>query len=211
MDFELQAPTCCAGSTAHGWQTVRTDLAYSNPHLQVNIETLLTPGRQGEVTWTVVHRKAAAVVAPRTTDGHYLLVRQERVPLRAAIWEFPAGQIDETDGPFEEVIIQTAKRELREECGYRLAPTGTLIPLGRFFSSPGFTDEHGYLFLADGVEPDPDGHEHDEHEAILECRAFTPGEILEMVATGRIEDANTLSTIARLLARGMFHPTASTA
>ena len=30
-----------------------------------------------------------------TPDGRLLLIRQERIPIRAAIWEFPAGQIDD--------------------------------------------------------------------------------------------------------------------
>lgn len=191
-------------SRPEGWLTVRTQKAFENAYLRVDLETVQSPGREGEVTWTVVHRKAAAVIAPRTVDGRYLLVRQERVPLRAAIWEFPAGQIDETGEHSEATIRETAEREMREECGYRLAPEGELIAMGRFFSSPGFTDEHSYLFLADGVEPDPGGHDHDEHEAILECRAFTADELLTLVASGVIEDANTLSTIARLLARELF-------
>ena len=45
--------------------------------------------------------------------------------------------------------------------------------MGCFFSSPGFTDEHSYLFLARGVVPSPAGPSHDENEAIHECRPFT--------------------------------------
>ena len=45
-----------------------------------------------------------------------------------------------------------ARRELREETGYELAPGGELVSLGYFFTSPGFTDEHCYLFLARPVQ-----------------------------------------------------------
>ena len=73
---------------------MRNDLQYANPYLQVFITTVRTPSRPAAPPWTVVHRKAAAVIAPMTPDGRFLLIRQERIPIRAAIWEFPAGQID---------------------------------------------------------------------------------------------------------------------
>ena len=44
--------------------------------------------------WTIVHRKAAVVVAPMTRDGKIVLIHQERIPIRQAIWEMPSGQID---------------------------------------------------------------------------------------------------------------------
>ncbi len=78
------------------------------------------------------------------------------------------------------------------------------MPLGHFFSSPGFTDEHGYFFLARGVRPSAAGHAHDESETILDCRAFAPAEIVRMIATNEIRDANTLSIFAQLVARGLI-------
>ena len=81
---------------------------------------------------------------------------------------------------------------------------GELLPLGHFFSSPGFTDEHAYLFLARGVEMTSDGHAHEESEAISDCRAFRPVEIARMIAANEIRDANTLSVCARLVARGLL-------
>ena len=45
-------------------------------------------------------------------------------------------------------IWEVARRELREETGYELVPGAELVPLGHYFTSPGFTDEHCYFFLA---------------------------------------------------------------
>jgi len=80
-----------------------------------------------------------------TEDGSFLLIRQERVPIRSTIWEMPAGQIDNNLEPDQSQIEEVARRELHEETGYELAPGGKLISLGHFFTSPGFTDEHCYL------------------------------------------------------------------
>ena len=41
-----------------------------------------------------MHRKAAVIIAPMTRDGRIVLIRQERIPVRAAIWEMPSGQLD---------------------------------------------------------------------------------------------------------------------
>lgn len=187
-----------------GWQTTKDDTVFANPFAEVHLVKVTTPMRPGGAAWTVIHRKAACVVAPITGEGKLLLIRQERIPVRAAIWEFPAGQIDEIGDPCDEVIHQTALRELREESGYELAPGGELIPMGLFFSSPGILDEHNYLFAARPVVPSANGTEHEAAEAIGECRAFTPAELRAMIASGEIRDANTLAAYARLTALGIL-------
>lgn len=182
------------------WKVLASEEGYRSPYLRVMREQVATPSRPGGVHWTVVRRAAASIVAPRTPDGKYLLIRQERVAVQRAMWEFPAGQID---GPVsEESIRETALRELGEETGMECR--GELIPLGYFFSSPGFTDECSHLFLATEVKPRAAGASHDENEAILEVRAFTSDELREMIAAGEISDANTQVTYARLQARGLI-------
>jgi ADP-ribose pyrophosphatase len=183
-----------------GWETISNERHFANDYVQVFTTTVKTPTRPGHSTWTVVHRKGAAVIAPKTRDGKYLLVRQERVPIRATIWEFPAGQIDEKSEHDEKTIHETALRELREETGHQLASDGSLRSLGYFFSSAGFTDEHSHLYLADPVERCDRGHSPDSTEAIVECRAFSAEELREMIAKNEIRDANTLSAFARLCA-----------
>src|SRR5437660_12480135 len=138
-----------------------------------------------------------------TRDGKVVLIRQERVPIRAAIWEMPDGQIDDSGEAKESEIEAVALRELREETGYELAKGGEVTPLGHYFSSPGFTDEHGYFFLVRPVEPCAD-YVRDEAESILDCRAFGVEEIWRMIAENEICDANTLSVWARLAARGFL-------
>ena len=173
---------------------------FANAHLQVVTDHVRTPSRSLPRTWTIVHRKEAVIIAPMTLDGRIVLIRQERIPIRAAIWEMPSGQID---GPVQETAEQVALRELREEAGYELARDGQLIALGYYFTSPGFTDERGHFFLARPVESSPN-YVRDESESILDCRAFTVREIRRMIAENEICDANTLSLWARLSARDLL-------
>ncbi|HEY3898441.1 MAG TPA: NUDIX hydrolase [Chthoniobacter sp.] len=183
---------------SEGWQTQHDETLHANDYLSVHRVTTTSPTRPKAFQWTVVHRKGAVVVAPMTASGQFLLVRQERVPIRATIWEFPAGQID--DHEEEDAIHATGLRELREESGYELAPGGELLSLGYFFPSAGFTDEHSHLLLARPVVPSPRGNQLDPNEAITECRAFSPEEFRAMIASGEIRDANTLAAFARMAA-----------
>jgi ADP-ribose pyrophosphatase len=185
-----------------GWEVTGQTEHYADDHLAVITEQVKAPSRSHPKPWTVVRRKSAVVVAAMTRDDKLLLVRQERIPIRMALWEVPAGQIDEAE-PAPEEVEATALRELREETAHVLASDGELVGLGDFFASPGFTDEQEYLFLARPVEPLRD-QKIDQDEAIIDCRAFSIAEVQEMIARHEIRDANTLSICAKLVARGLI-------
>ena len=201
------------------WETISSERHFANAHLEVVTDHVRTPSRSQPCTWTIVHRKAAVIVAPMTRDGRIVLIRQERIPIRRAIWEMPSGQIDTVAGVGASAVVsakaddtsaasetmeQVALRELREEAGYELAKDGELVPLGHYFSSPGFTDERGYFFLARPVQLCEEGPARDEGESILDCREFTVEEIRQMIAENEVRDANTLGICATLAARGVL-------
>src|SRR6476660_3469411 len=172
------------------WKTISSERHFADRNLEVVTDRVQTPSRPDPRTWTIVHRKRAVVVAPMTSDGKIILIRQERIPIAQAIWEMPSGQIDDHDGS-EDKIKDTALREVREETGYELAPNGELISLG-------------YFFLAHPVQPGAEGPDREEGESILDCRGFTSEEIRRMIADNEIRDANTLGICATLAARGLL-------
>jgi len=188
-----------------GWETISSDRHFGNAHLEVVTDYVRTPTRVIPRAWTVVHRKAAVIIAPMTRAGRIILIRQERIPIRSTIWELPSGQIDKVVEPDQKEIKAVALSELREEAGYELAKDGHLIGLGHYFSSSGFTDEHGYFFLARPVEPCA-GYVRDETESIVDCREFSIEELRLMITKNEIRDANTLSMWARLGAGGFLSP-----
>ena len=190
----------------NGWETVTSETHFETPHLTVATDEVRTPTQPGPRRWSIVHRKPAVVIAPLTREGKFVLIREERIPIRAAIWSMPAGQIDETLEPNETTVREVARRELREETGYELVPGAELVSLGHYFTSPGFTDEHCYFFLARPVRKTAAGAQHDDTEAIIDCREFSADVLREMIAEGEVRDANTLSIWARLVARGEILP-----
>jgi len=185
------------------WKTISRERHFADRNLEVVTDRVQTPAHPDPRAWTIVHRKPAVVIAPVTPDGKIVLIRQERIPIGEAIWEMPSGQIDDHNAD-EDKISHAASRELREETGYELCPKGELISLGFYFSSPGFTDERGYFFLARPVQPCLEGPNRDEGESILDCRGFSSEEIRRMIAANEIRDANTLGICATLAARGLL-------
>ncbi len=187
-----------------GWEIVSTKSCFKNKNVEIVEEEVRSPAKREPRSWTVARRKRAVVVAAMTADEKLILVRQERLPIRETIWEVPAGQIDDESESEPDAIAAVALKELREETGFELAEGGDLTALGDYFTSPGFTDERGYSFLARPVRESAAGHSPDESESIVECRGFSGEELRDMIANNEIRDANTLALCARLLARGLL-------
>jgi 8-oxo-dGTP pyrophosphatase MutT (NUDIX family) len=143
----------------------------------------------------IVHHPGAVVVVPVTVDDTVLMVRQYRAAVGDELLEVPAGKRD-VDGEPTEV---TAQRELAEEVGRR---AGRLELMATFYNSPGFTDEHTWLYMASDLEEvphDPQGAE-ELHMALEEIAlADVPG----MIARGAIVDAK--SIVGLCLARSRKH------
>ena len=104
---------------------------------------LLKEGR-----WEYVRRvnaTGAVMIVAVTKEGELLLVEEYRVPLHARTVGLPAG-ISGDEG--EESSLQSARRELEEETGYR-ADSWTYLLAGP--SSPGLTTEMVSFYLAEGL------------------------------------------------------------
>jgi ADP-ribose pyrophosphatase len=126
----------------------------------------------------VDHPGAVAIVAV-DREGCVTLVRQLREPARARLVELPAGTAEPGEEPLE-----TARRELREECGLS---GGEWRELAAFWTTPGFCRERMHLFAAeDLVRGEPEPAEDEE----LELVRWPLAEVEDHL--GEIEDAKTL-------------------
>jgi ADP-ribose pyrophosphatase len=105
----------------------------------------------------VWHPGAVGILA--VDDEHVWLTRQPREVIRAtASLEVPAGKLDVPGEP----PLETGKRELSEEIGKRAEHWDELFA---FYTSPGFSDERIWLYLATDLSDDPE-HEPDPGERI---------------------------------------------
>ena len=131
----------------------------------------------------VVHHPGAVVVVP-VVDGDVILVRQYRAAIDRELLEVPAGKRDVTDEPVE----LTAQRELEEEVGMR---AGSMVKLAEFYNSPGFCDEHSFLFLATDLTPCATSFQgHEEQHMTIERVALD--RVPELIASGELVDAKSI-------------------
>ncbi len=130
---------------------------------------------------SIVRHLGSAVMMPVDARGRILLVRQFRLPAAKYLWELPAGRLDPGETP-----LRAARRELREETGYRARHWKRLA---RFWPSPGFVAERMTIFVASGLIP---GEARPMEDERIECRWFPRRELDAMIRAGRIEDGKTI-------------------
>ena len=138
----------------------------------------------------VVHHPGAVVVVP-VVDGDVILVRQYRAAIDAELLELPAGKRDVTDEPVE----VTAHRELEEEVGMK---AGSMVKIAEFYNSPGFCDEHSFLFLATDLTTCATSFQGQE-EQHMTIERIPLDTVPDLIATGALVDAK--SIIGLLVAR----------
>lgn len=156
-------------------------------HLVVD-RVRLPGGGEGELE--VVHHPGAAAVVPLLVTGEVVLVRQFRYATGGWILEVPAGKLTAGEEP-----ARCAARELEEEVGYR---PGRLEPLGWIWTTPGFTDERIWLFLARELEPAEQRLQEGER---LEVERLPLEEAVAMARRGDIRDAKSICALLRVAAR----------
>ena len=144
------------------------------------------PGGNTARREVVEHYGAVAVLA-MDDDGNIVMVYQYRHPVHRRLWELPAGLLDMGGEPPH----LTAARELKEEAGVFARDWRVLVDL---VSAPGFSDESVRVYLATGLSDvgRPDAH---DEEADLVVRWFSLDDAVQMVLTGDIVNAITVSGI----------------
>jgi ADP-ribose pyrophosphatase len=151
-----------------------TRVVYDGSLIDVTVE------RWGEHEREIVEHPGAVAIVAVDEEGFVALVRQFREPARKPLLELPAGTAEPGEDPLE-----TAKRELQEECGLT---GGEWRELASFWTTPGFCREHMYLYAAENVvrgEADP------EEDEDLELVRWPLAELSAHVS--EIEDAKTLA------------------
>jgi ADP-ribose pyrophosphatase len=147
--------------------------------LHVQVDRVRVEGRVVEREM-VIHPGAVAVV-PITAEGEVVLVRQYRHPVRARLWEIPAGTLRPGEKP-----PGAARRELEEETGYRAQEW---IELAEFYTTPGFCTEKMVVYLARNLvegEPSP------EEDEAIQVGKVPWKQAMEWLAQGRLQDAKTM-------------------
>jgi len=127
-------------------ETVFSRTVFRGQVLTVRVDTVKFADGKTTKREIVGYGDAVAMVAIDGA-GNVLLVKQYRHAAGMELLEIPAGGIEPGERP-----EQAAAREMREETGFLPA---SIIPLGGFYSAPGYSTEFLHLFLARDLTPSP--------------------------------------------------------
>ncbi|GAA1539254.1 NUDIX hydrolase [Brevibacterium picturae] len=167
-----------------------SDVVYHGAVWNIRRETFDLPEATGLVRDMMAHNGAVAIACVDEQEK-ILLIQQYRHPVRARLWEVPAGLLDVPG----EALIDAAKRELAEETDLR---AGRWEVLTDSCLTPGGSSESIRLYLARDLElvADEDLHERSEEEAGFKFRWASLDEALEAVSAGEI--TNSIAQLAIL-------------
>ncbi len=153
---------------------------FSGKVIRACVDEIELPNGKRATREYVKHNGAVAIMAV-TREGKILVEEQFRYAHRRVFLEIPAGKLDTPD----EIPLEAAKRELREETG---AVAEKMSYLGVYIPSPAILGERIYMYLAEGL--DFGERELDEDE-FLTVREYDLDTLLSMVMRGEIEDGKT--------------------
>jgi len=148
--------------------------------IKLYLDKVMLPNKRIVTREKVSHPGAVGIV-PVNKKGKIILVKQFRYPVESTILEIPAGKLDRDEYPKD-----CARRELHEEVG---AVGGKLIHLVTFYTSPGFSDEVLYLYLALDFERKENNLDDDEFLHVYELDLEDSAALIK---DGRIKDAKTI-------------------
>ena len=174
-------------STDNPWQKIDEEIKYDNSWIKVTHSNVITPSGSEGIYGSVHFKNWAIGMIPLDKNLNTWIVGQYRYPIQQYSWEIPEG-----GGPIGVSAIETAKRELSEECGLK-AKKWTQIQT--FHLSNSVSDEYGEIFLAQDID-EFENHPDPEEELVVKKLPFE--DVFQMVLKGEITDSITIMAIYKV-------------
>lgn len=172
--------------TENPWTTLKTTSIYENPWIRLEQHDILNPAGKEGIYGKVHFKNRAMAIVPIDKEGNTWLVGQYRYPLDVYSWEIPMG-----GGPIGKDLLESAKRELKEETGLSAEKWTELM---KIHTSNSVTDELAIIYLAEDLTQ---GETEFEETEILQIRKLPFTEVLEMVMNGEITDSISVAGILK--------------
>ncbi|MGA3293140.1 MAG: NUDIX hydrolase [Candidatus Acidiferrales bacterium] len=173
--------------TKNPWTVISKASVYENAWIRVDHHEVLNPSGSPGVYGTVHFKGHAIGVVPIDEDGNTILVGQYRFPLGAYSWEIPQG-----GGLPTATFLESAQRELREECGLTAKCWAEVLGMDL---SNSVTDERGTAFLAWDLT---DGLAEPEDTEQLQVARVPFWDAVDRVKSGEIRDSVSVAAILRV-------------
>lgn len=173
--------------TKNPWTVLSKQTVYENNWIRVDHHEVRNPSG-GLGVYGLVHFKGHALgVVPIDAKGNTILVGQYRFPMGYYSWEIPQG-----GGAKDVPLVESAQRELREECGLAAKQW---LPVVVMDLSNSVTDEQGTGFLAWDLT---EGVAEPEETEQLQVMRLPFWEAVERVKRGEIRDLVSVATLQRV-------------
>lgn len=170
------------------WQTLKKKLIYSNPWIKLEEHDVITPAGTEGIYGKVLFQNKAVAIIPIDQELNTWLIGQYRYTLNEYSWEIPMG-----GGPIGSSVLESAKRELKEETGLSAKKWTEIM---RIHPSNSVSDEEGFVFLAEDLTA---GETEFEDTEKLEILKLPLSQAIGKVMNGEITDA---ISVAGLLKAG---------
>jgi ADP-ribose pyrophosphatase len=173
--------------TVNPWQTKSITTPYENNWIKVEHHEVINPNGNEGIYGKVHFKNLAIGVIPLDEDNNTWIVGQYRYPLNTYSWEIPEG-----GGKIGVDPIESAKRELLEECGLVAQNWTELL---RMHLSNSVSDELAIIYVAKGLtqqEAEPEDTEQ------LQIRKLPFTTVYEMVMDGTITDSMSVAAVMKL-------------
>ena len=167
-------------------KTLKANYIYNGKVINVRVDDVILPNGKDAKREIVEHRGGVGIIP---FDGKYIyMVNQYRYAFKNELLEIPAGKRE-----YDEMPIETAKRELYEEIG---ATAKEFIYLGEYFPTVGYCEEIIYLFLAKNLSFS--NRLHLDADEFLNVVKYSYEEALQKVKNNEIKDAKTVIALMKL-------------
>lgn len=165
------------------YQTLKSEWMYRGRVFDVRRDEVRLPNGAKTNLDIVVHASAVTVL-PVDSKGQIWFVRQYRHPTSLEILELPAGTLEDGEEP-----KICANREIQEEIGMAAE---SLIKIGEFFMTPGYSTELMHIYLAQDLIPSILTADDDEFLTIVKQPIH---QVLNDARSGKIQDAKSLAAL----------------
>jgi 8-oxo-dGTP pyrophosphatase MutT (NUDIX family) len=172
------------GKARNPWRVKSSKVVYDNPWIRVKEHKVIHPSGEGGI-YGVVHFKNIAIgVLPIDEDENVWMVGQYRFPLGRYSWEIPEG-----GGNRKKSVLESAKRELKEETGLSAGRWEKLVEMDLSNSA---TDEVAVVFLARKLVR---GNSSPEGSEKLRIKKVPFKKLLKEVLDGKVRDSLTVAAV----------------
>jgi 8-oxo-dGTP pyrophosphatase MutT (NUDIX family) len=169
------------------WKTKSIKTAYENNWIEVEHHEVINPSGNNGIYGKVHFKNLAIGIIPIDENNNTWLVGQYRYPINQYSWEIPEG-----GGKIGVDPLESAKRELLEECGLIATEWTEILQM---HLSNSVSDELAIIYTAKGLtqtEAEPEDSEQ------LQLKKIPLENAIQMVLDGKITDSMSVAALLKL-------------